>query len=381
MVDDFNARRVGLHEDLAHGFAVAENFNNFSKTHLESVHGGIHHVIGGTPSYDGVQMPGHMWPLEYSAFEPLFMLHHCNVDRLFNLWIDAHPDLRMETAEVGVSGTFVIKDYSHVDANTPLSPFWKTPTTFWTSNDLWNASVLGYAYPETQYWNFASMDLYRESINGTIAEYYSTDARIRLTNSGEKGTVSLVNLLKEDRSFMDWSIQGTGIRYQMPMSFRVRFSIVGDFSSDRVANAGTWSVLMPQEMEIDMEQMLTQEAKSERVEGSVSLTTVLLDQVAAGKLQSLDAEHVVPYLTDKLTWFVYAVSLPLLSLHRPNGKAEDMIQGNGTVIPHTELGGLSLMVVSTTVHIPKDPRTPLDYSGPKTTHPEITAGKGGGAKL
>jgi tyrosinase len=41
---------------------------------LEEAHGWIHGVIGG--GYTSVSAPGHMWPLEYSAYEPMFMLHH-----------------------------------------------------------------------------------------------------------------------------------------------------------------------------------------------------------------------------------------------------------------------------------------------------------------
>jgi tyrosinase len=47
--------------------------NDFAAV-IEQAHGWVHGVIGG--GWDASSSPGHMWPLEYSAFEPLFMLHH-----------------------------------------------------------------------------------------------------------------------------------------------------------------------------------------------------------------------------------------------------------------------------------------------------------------
>jgi tyrosinase len=52
----------------------ASTFSRFSSI-LEDPHGWIHGVIGG--GYDPkTSDAGHMWPLEYSSYEPLFMLHH-----------------------------------------------------------------------------------------------------------------------------------------------------------------------------------------------------------------------------------------------------------------------------------------------------------------
>jgi tyrosinase len=44
---------------------------------IENIHGTIHNTVGGS---------AHMWNLRYSAFDPIFWLHHSNVDRLFAIW-------------------------------------------------------------------------------------------------------------------------------------------------------------------------------------------------------------------------------------------------------------------------------------------------------
>lgn len=64
-----------------------QSSSNSGTDSLESVHDLIHGVTGGD---------GHMTYLDYSAFDPLFMLHHAMVDRLFAIWQALHPDSYVE---------------------------------------------------------------------------------------------------------------------------------------------------------------------------------------------------------------------------------------------------------------------------------------------
>jgi tyrosinase len=52
-------------------------------TSLESIHDSIHVDVGGS---------GHMGDPTVAAFDPIFWLHHCNVDRVLALWQAAYPD-------------------------------------------------------------------------------------------------------------------------------------------------------------------------------------------------------------------------------------------------------------------------------------------------
>ena len=52
--------------------------NNGSYDSVESLHDSIHTLGGGNF--------GHLSIIQYSAFDPLFMLHHVNVDRIFAMW-------------------------------------------------------------------------------------------------------------------------------------------------------------------------------------------------------------------------------------------------------------------------------------------------------
>ena len=59
----------------------ATDFDAFQRA-TEMVHGWIHGAVGGGYGAN-TGGRGHMWPLEYSAYDPLFWLHHAYV--LFSL--------------------------------------------------------------------------------------------------------------------------------------------------------------------------------------------------------------------------------------------------------------------------------------------------------
>jgi tyrosinase len=75
MYKSYEEQRRGLHDHIDTAFR-RDSINGFADT-VEEAHGWVHGVIGG--GWDGRSAQGHMWPLEYSAFEPLFMLHHTYV--------------------------------------------------------------------------------------------------------------------------------------------------------------------------------------------------------------------------------------------------------------------------------------------------------------
>jgi tyrosinase len=66
---------------------AAQDPRNPNADSLESIHDAIHGITGGN---------GHMTFLDYSAFDPLFMLHHAMVDRVFAIWQALHPDSYVE---------------------------------------------------------------------------------------------------------------------------------------------------------------------------------------------------------------------------------------------------------------------------------------------
>jgi tyrosinase len=66
--------------------------DNWTKVHpqqgtmssLESIHDSIHGYVGGS---------GHFGTISVAAFDPIFWLHHCQIDRLFALWQAVYPNV------------------------------------------------------------------------------------------------------------------------------------------------------------------------------------------------------------------------------------------------------------------------------------------------
>lgn len=223
------------------------------------------------------------------------------------MWQAAHPDVYFESAVVTDSHSSWLANNSVVDANTPLLPFWHTPDTFWTPNLIRDTTVFNYAYPETQPWNYGSDAAYRAAVNASISKLYSNSVRATLTTVAEVGgTSGGLNHLLVDNTYVDWIIRAAGSTHELPNTFQLRFYLVGDSTFDAVADVGQWTMIMSgdQGPKIHRKRASTLEPNSE---GTVSLTAHLVDQVGDGKLKSLNADHVVPYLKEKLIWKLIAV--------------------------------------------------------------------------
>ncbi|KAJ8111800.1 hypothetical protein OPT61_g5688 [Boeremia exigua] len=325
---------------------------------IEMVHGWVHGAIGGGYS-EGFGGKGHMWPLEYSSYEPLFWLHHANVDRLFALYQAQNPNAFLQPSNVGSAGNVFVEDNSIVDGNTPLIPFRRNPGSFWTTNEVMDWRLFGYDYTETQSASSASAE-------AVVARLYSGNARGRLAvgKSGIAGHASISG--GEDVTYTDWVINTAAAPLDLPPTFVVQFSLVGDFSSDTSTNIGMWSVLMPEDHNKAKRSLREAEKLTKRataadmtLRGTVCLTTALLDQIDAGKLQSLDEQDVVPFLKEKLSWKVYS--------------------SDGTQLPDSSLNSIKIDIASESARAPSDPSAPIEYGNDTALHSEVTAGKMGGA--
>lgn len=119
---DLDNSRVSFQDRVYNLLTFYSNFTQFGNEawidpgvsnadSLESLHDVIHAITGTT---------GHMTYLDYSAYDPLFWLHHAMVDRIFALWQALYNDSYVEPmAAVEQSFTVAIND--HVDENTRKS--------------------------------------------------------------------------------------------------------------------------------------------------------------------------------------------------------------------------------------------------------------------
>ena len=222
----------------------------------------------------------------------------------------AHPSIYFTGENIGNTGNVWLESDAKVDANTELLPFRKKSGGFWTTNDVRNTTTLGYAYPETLRKGSTSEEEHADAVSAAVTQLYGSSARSRL--KVQHVAAGGHEVLANDGTFTDWTINTQAFSHRLPGSFVVRFSLVGDFSSDQVVDVGSWVKLMPSDHGNHMHKRASTLQKT--YEGSICLTAPLLDQIAAGKLGSLEAKDVVPFLKDKLTWKVLNVSTRHLTL-------------------------------------------------------------------
>ncbi|KAI9739853.1 MAG: hypothetical protein M1818_004909 [Claussenomyces sp. TS43310] len=151
MIEYIDANSPSLRSRLYNLFTNYNNYSTFSNEawipsdntegydSIESIHDEIHGLTGGN---------GHMTYIEYSAFDPIFFLHHAMVDRAFAMWQVLNPD-SFVTPQASAYGTFTTSVGATEDFATPLTPFYDGTGAFWTSASARYTSTFGYAYDET----------------------------------------------------------------------------------------------------------------------------------------------------------------------------------------------------------------------------------------
>lgn len=99
-----------------------------------------------------------------------------NVDRFWAIWQDLNPNSFI-TPQPAPTSTFGVNRGATETENTGLTPFWdKSGTKFWTSAQVKDsAATFGYAYPETQKWQFASTSDYQEALRRTVSNTYGSN--------------------------------------------------------------------------------------------------------------------------------------------------------------------------------------------------------------
>ncbi|KPM45298.1 hypothetical protein AK830_g1254 [Neonectria ditissima] len=122
---------------------------------LEYIHNNVHNLTGGS----NYQKPkegqiggyglGHMSDVPVAAFDPLFWLHHCNIDRLLAMWQALNWDAWFDKPAF-LDGVSSYPDPTH-DGN--LVPFHKIKTDkpdtgYWTSDGVRDWTKLSYQYDD-----------------------------------------------------------------------------------------------------------------------------------------------------------------------------------------------------------------------------------------
>ncbi|KAH8818915.1 common central domain of tyrosinase-domain-containing protein [Flagelloscypha sp. PMI_526] len=115
------------------------NLEGYIGRTVEQPHNKIHMLVGGY---------GHMSDNDTAGFDPIFYLHHCNVDRLYALWEYVYPPSEywmnqgytdandQNKGFIDTQGAFDLVNGSVTKGDTDLVPFRKANDHYWTSDDV-----------------------------------------------------------------------------------------------------------------------------------------------------------------------------------------------------------------------------------------------------
>ena len=340
-----------------------------------------------------------MMQIEYSSFDPIFWLHHVNVDRLFAIWQAIYPDSYVEPTQAQYE-TFTINVNDTEDENSPLKPFYNDGTgDFWTSSSARNTTTFGYYYPETQNQNSGAViqavnALYSASANTSISRRRRPRRKRRVQQSPELGSYiangfdvtsrdrPLPNgndqeVMDMDKSYREWITNIRVPKYALDGTFFIHV-FLGDFNSD----AATWNT---EQNLVGTHTILTNNPISCQgckqnvdaslvVAGTVPLTRALLKDADKDEVDETDVEAVEKYLQQNLHWRVTKV---LDITHPGSAQANNIFQLDGSPVLLEQIQDLKVSVVSSLVtRAESDSEFPT--WGDFTVHRDVTHGRPAG---
>ncbi|PVI06884.1 Di-copper centre-containing protein [Periconia macrospinosa] len=272
---------------------------------IESKHGPGHTLFAN----------GHMSPSQYTAFDPVFWLHHANVDRYIAIWQAVYPTTWMTRDVQYNQVTFSFDASLPSDGNTPLTPFHSdNKGGFWTSNTVRDTTKLGYTYPE----------LVGNPSNDTI--------KSRITANWGNTPAAPWRLARRDEDG-----KRTTTEYIAVVSLVPGFIVEVGIGKTETTRAGAFSTKFSQ-----IKSAMT---------GLIELTPVLDGKAKSGSLVKTDEASVIEYLKSEFSYVI---------------KNE-----RGQEVKPAEVPDLVITVISQVLTVPEsDTEFPQIVSGKE--HPEIT---------
>ncbi|KAJ9648776.1 hypothetical protein H2199_000689 [Coniosporium tulheliwenetii] len=373
VVQRMNFDRLMLRDRLYNVLTTYDNFtdagteawkadNALKWDSLEAVHNIPHNNIG-----------GHMWYLPWSAFDPVFWLHHTMVDRTLAMWQALYPDSYVEPMrQTQPSWSYPVGTV--LDASSPLTPFHSDSSGgFWTSETSRSTLTFGYTYPELGTGNDTAAlrrvinELYGPSTamspqkRDSLSKRHRADGCEELTADGGSGSCPSQYGHRKNPSYQPAPVTREYLVNIKAQRFGLGSSTVYVFVGNPGADSASWwsdNTLAGTYAMFAMPNPTCQDCMRMQAAGTVPLNTVLEAKVAAGELGGLEESIVVPYLQKNLQWRITKV--------------------DGTEVPAAQVPDFKIAVVSTEVMPPTAMSDFPTWSSEYTVHGEITGGRPGG---
>ncbi|KAF7507389.1 hypothetical protein GJ744_010448 [Endocarpon pusillum] len=366
------------------------SFDVFSAGHpeiygsMEDIHNSIHGETGGN---------GHMGGVPYSAFDPIFWLHHTNIDRLFAIWQAIHdndkPETYVESAKnSGRGGNFTTAQDEEENIETPLKPFNRTASQpvvdsdYWKAKDVRKTKTFGYCYPETEKWEITSnKEVARKEVIRQIDVLYPAGSLANIIREKTKGRMASENLLASraetiaqvplkqlkierqvedlapESKYLEWITNLKAKKHALGETFNVHVFLGQITQEDSVLwyadenHVGAFTVL-GQPVETGCDKCRSDQADDLQVTAQIPLTVALAERYLAGKIAGLTPDAVIPYLQENLHWRVS--------------------MADGSEVPRGDVQDLVVSVVTNEVTIPENLDELPIYAPNVNIYPEIT---------
>ncbi|KAI9882625.1 MAG: mitochondrial inner membrane protein required for protein import [Watsoniomyces obsoletus] len=311
-------------------FAIP-NYNDFS-SQCEGIHGTVHVLVGED-----------MGDVSSAAFDPIFWLHHCQVDRLMSMYQATHPDQVLQSGPR--SETFALGGEGPDDLSTPLYPFRHADGREWTSDEIKTADSTfkyGYAYPEVPQGR-SGEDL-RQFTAAAVNRLYGVE--IDQSFQGEDSGVPETPTARRE-----WGATVEVNSEEIAGSHRILIYVGPhdksnpDAAQDLANLVGVAPIFTGPEQEAERQRVINY---------TVPLTPALVEKNIA-----LRAANVIPTLSEQLYWRV------------------EKVTNDHTTVPVTELKTLKVSVTSTVTEYSENETELLKKTRP-LTHYKPTEGKEGG---
>jgi tyrosinase len=257
---------------------------------IESVHDLVHGVTGGTN--------GHMAYIEYSAFDPIFFLHHAMIDRCFAMWQVLYPDSYV-VPEPATYSTFTNSAGQTQDSSTSLTPFYEDPNgDFWTSDSVRSTETFGYAYAETA--NSPGANITSQVISAINSLYGTT-----VTSLPQRKRDKSMAIRKRDpgAQYREWIANLKVEKNALSEPFFIHL-FIGPFDT---ASPSSW----PSDPNLVGSHFIFTKATNslctscdphQLVTATIPITNSVSENVANGKLASMEPTDVEPFLMSNLKY-------------------------------------------------------------------------------
>lgn len=287
--------------------------------------------------------------IEYSAFDPIFFLHHAMVDRCFAMWQTLYPDSYV-VPEPATYSTFTNSAGQTQDSSSQLTPFHEDANgDFWTSDSVRSTETFGYAYPETA--NSTGANITAQVVSAIQSLYGATPSKRKRDVSLGSPTIPKRDL---GTQYREWIANIRVEKNALSEPFFIHI-FIGPFNT---TDPSSWSF---EPNLVGSHFVFTKAVTSacpscdpnQLVTATIPITSALDDNFAEGKLASLQPADVEPFLISNLKYRIT--------------KLNDQEVGNGDV------PSLKISIVSANITMPVDERE-LPKWGVMMGHMDVSTG-------